>query len=190
MSTRGPKRTGNLTAEDVALWRHVARSVRPLPGRALPEPAAPAPPPPRPPAPIVAPPPLRPTSPPPLPPLAPLERKLRQEFERGRRTPDRVLDLHGMTQAAAHTALRGFLASGQARGDRCVLVITGKGARTGTEHAEPGVLRRVVPQWLRLPDLRGLVLGFEEAAQRHGGAGALYIRLRRRAGDRGAGSDL
>ncbi len=100
-----------------------------------------------------------------------------------------MLDLHGMTQAAAHGALRSFLFSSQARGDRCVLVITGKGARTGTEHAEPGVLRRVVPQWLRLPDLRGLVLGFEEAAQRHGGAGALYIRLRRRPDDRGPGGD-
>jgi DNA-nicking Smr family endonuclease len=42
------------------------------------------------------------------------------------------------------------------------------------------VLRRVVPHWLRLPELRALVLGFEEAAPQHGGAGALYVRLRRR----------
>jgi DNA-nicking Smr family endonuclease len=31
-----------------------------------------------------------------------------------------------------------------------------------------------------MPDLRGIVLGFEEAAQHHGGGGALYIRLRKR----------
>ncbi|HEX5866107.1 MAG TPA: Smr/MutS family protein, partial [Beijerinckiaceae bacterium] len=47
---------------------------------------------------------------------------------------------------------------------------------------ERGVLRRVVPHWLRLPDLRPLVVGFEEAAVRHGGAGALYVRLRRARG--------
>ncbi|MEQ4597219.1 MAG: Smr/MutS family protein, partial [Methylobacteriaceae bacterium] len=43
-----------------------------------------------------------------------------------------------------------------------------------------GVLRRSVPHWLRGPELRGLVLGFEEAARHHGGGGALYVRLRRR----------
>ncbi|MFL5135469.1 MAG: Smr/MutS family protein, partial [Microvirga sp.] len=49
---------------------------------------------------------------------------------------------------------------------------------------ERGVLRRMVPHWLRLPDLRSLVIGFEEASPQHGGSGALYVRLRRR---RGAG---
>jgi DNA-nicking Smr family endonuclease len=37
----------------------------------------------------------------------------------------------------------------------------------------------MVPHWLRLAELRPLVLGFEEAEQRHGGSGALYVRLRR-----------
>jgi DNA-nicking Smr family endonuclease len=37
----------------------------------------------------------------------------------------------------------------------------------------------MVPQWLALPELRGLVLGFEEAGPRQGGGGALYVRLRR-----------
>jgi len=41
------------------------------------------------------------------------------------------------------------------------------------------VLKRVVPHWLRLPDLRPIVLGFEDAALNHGGTGALYVRLRR-----------
>ena len=36
-----------------------------------------------------------------------------------------------------------------------------------------------MPHWLRLPELRTLVLVFEEAEQRHGGSGALYVRLRR-----------
>ena len=58
--------------------------------------------------------------------------------------------------------------------------MTGKGAAgTALFGDERGVLRRVVPHWLRLPDLRPLVVGFEEAQQRHGGSGALYVRLRR-----------
>jgi DNA-nicking Smr family endonuclease len=72
-----------------------------------------------------------------------------------------------------------------------VLVVTGKGKpglvdASGFER-EPGVLRRVVPLWLRALELRGLVVGFDEAASTHGGAGAIYVRLRR--GARGARRD-
>jgi DNA-nicking Smr family endonuclease len=52
------------------------------------------------------------------------------------------------------------------------------------------VLRRMVPEWLARPDLRDLVVGFEEAGRRHGAAGALYVRLRRpatRRSGRGSG---
>ena len=55
-------------------------------------------------------------------------------------------------------------------------VATGRPAFAGEER---GVLRRVVPQWLRMAELRPLVVGFEEAHQGHGGGGALYVRLRR-----------
>jgi DNA-nicking Smr family endonuclease len=48
------------------------------------------------------------------------------------------------------------------------------------------VLRRQVPHWLALPELRDFVIGFEEAHLAHGGEGALYVRLRRQ---RGAGDD-
>ena len=73
-----------------------------------------------------------------------------------------------------------------AAGHSLTLVVTGKGGAAPHEPAwqERGVLRRLVPHWLRLPALRALVLGFEEAGLRHGGAGALYVRLRR---SRGAG---
>ena len=58
------------------------------------------------------------------------------------------------------------------------IVVTGKG-RASSWMDEPGVLRRLTPHWLRAPDLRNVVLGFEEAGRAHGGAGALYVRLRR-----------
>jgi DNA-nicking Smr family endonuclease len=43
-----------------------------------------------------------------------------------------------------------------------------------------GVLRREVPQWLNQRELRGRIVSFVEAQPRHGGAGALYVLLRRR----------
>ncbi len=88
-----------------------------------------------------------------------------------------------MRQAEAHASLTGFLHRCQVQGHAVVLVVTGKGADAAKEAGffeERGVLRRMVPHWLRLPDLRGVVVGFEEAARHHGGGGALYVRLRRR----------
>jgi DNA-nicking Smr family endonuclease len=173
----GKRRRGRgLTEEDIAVWAEVARSVRRRPGAAAPlEPpsappraeVAPAAPRPAPPAPRTGP-----------PPLAPIERKLKRDLARGRGGIDARLDLHGLTQAEAHEALRAFLMAAQARGDRLAIVVTGKG-RASSWMDEPGVLRRLAPHWLRAPELRAIVLGFEEAARQHGGAGALYVRLRR-----------
>jgi DNA-nicking Smr family endonuclease len=114
------------------------------------------------------------------PPLAPLERRLRQKLARGRAAPDAAIDLHGMRRQDAFAALREFLARAQIEGARLVLVVTGKGERAASGEATPGILRKSVPNWLRGADYRSIVLGFEEASRPHGGAGALYVRLRRR----------
>jgi DNA-nicking Smr family endonuclease len=92
-----------------------------------------------------------------------------------------VIDLHGMTQAEAHSVLIQFLYRAQASGHAIVLVVTGKGSGglSDVTDSHRGVLRRMVPHWLTLPDLRAVVLGFEEAGPRQGGGGALYVRLRR-----------
>jgi DNA-nicking Smr family endonuclease len=172
------RRARGLTEEDIALWAEVARSVRRRPGIAPPIEPPTAPPRAAEPAPArpAAAAPSRPTPPP----LAPLERKLKRALARGRDAVDDALDLHGLNQAEAHHALRSFLVAAQGRGDRLVIVVTGKG-RAGSSSwiDEPGVLRRLAPHWLQAPDLRGVVLGFEEAGRAHGGAGALYVRLRR-----------
>ncbi|MCY1641303.1 Smr/MutS family protein [Methylorubrum sp. SL192] len=123
---------------------------------------------------------------PPASPGAPgLERRERRGLERGTLTIEARIDLHGLYQAEAHAALVGFLLRSRAAGHARVLVVTGKGGegfggRDRGGFSERGVLRRSVPHWLRGPELRGLVLGFEEAARHHGGGGALYVRLRRR----------
>jgi DNA-nicking Smr family endonuclease len=115
------------------------------------------------------------------PPLAPLQRRLKQRVARGRESIDARIDLHGMTQAQAHTALFAFLQRSQADGARMVLVVTGKGSDRGeSDRAAPrGVLKRQVPLWLSLPEFRAFVVGFEDAHIGHGGQGALYVQLRR-----------
>ncbi len=198
---RRPRRFRRLSSEESRLWGEIARLVTPLRGRALPPMPSPPPPPEPPPAPAPPPAPVRPARPAPrsgpkktpslpvapppapaLPPLAPLERRVRTALRRGSRSVDASIDLHGMRQAEAHAALIGFLHRSRASGHAVVLVVTGKGADKGggDPYSERGVLRRSVPHWLRLPELRNLVVGFEEAAHHHGGGGALYIRLRRR----------
>jgi DNA-nicking Smr family endonuclease len=83
-----------------------------------------------------------------------------------------------MTQAKAHRALKNFLHTASENGMTFVLVITGKG-RTAEPGAERGLLKRMVPEWLGLPEFRSVVVGFETAHIGHGGEGALYVRVRR-----------
>lgn len=173
-----------LSDEERALWKGVTRSIAPLrPTASATEAEAETAPPPAPlksrarvialpAAPVAV---LVPAVPAPL---APFGRRTKQRIARGRDAIDGRLDLHGMTQAEAHSALFGFLRARQARGARFVLVITGKGA-SGDAYAGRGMLKRLVPLWLRLPEFRSLIVGFENAAVGHGGDGALYISLRR-----------
>jgi DNA-nicking Smr family endonuclease len=172
-----------LSDDERVLWSGVTRSIAPLRQRPIAEPSPDA----EPAAlrsaalpkakPVTA---FKPAPrPAPAPPLMPLGRRFKQEVARGRRAIDGRLDLHGLTQAEAHSALLGFLRATQARGGRLALVITGKGT-AGDDHAgERGVLRRQVPRWLRLPEFRAYVIGFEPAGIGHGGEGALYVSLRR-----------
>ncbi|HET7885340.1 MAG TPA: Smr/MutS family protein [Bradyrhizobium sp.] len=179
-----PRRKRSLSEEEHALWESVAKQIKPL--RKKHRLAAPL-------AvraeaetlvsvraprtqsaiPVAAVPPKKPLAPP----LVPIGRRERAQLSKGKKEIEARLDLHGMTQARAHRALSGFLHRAHGDGLTFVLVITGKG-KLGAE-SERGVLRRQVPQWLSQPEFRTLVVGFEEAHIGHGGAGALYVRIRR-----------
>lgn len=174
-----------LSDDEDALWRSITRSIAPLrtvkhreraavqsatevePSKARSKPKSKTP------SAFASSSPLKPPDAPP--PLAPLGRRFKQRIARGTHSIDGRLDLHGMTQAQAHGALLKFLGATQARGGRIALVITGKGG--GESHGE-GVLKRQVPHWLRLPEFRRYVVGFESAGPVHGGGGALYVQIR------------
>jgi len=186
MSKRDGSRRRVLSQEERVLWTTVTRSIVPIRDGALPaqiegdaekpQPVRPAKRTARAELPAQA----KPVAAPALTPLAPLGRRMRRSVARGKEAIDARLDLHGLTQAQAHAALLRFLRDASARGARLVLVITGKGAKDlGSLDGERGVLKRQVPQWLALPEFRSLVVGYEDAGIRHGGEGALYVRLRR-----------
>jgi DNA-nicking Smr family endonuclease len=180
-----------ITEEDRQLWDQVRRSATPLRAEPPPEvvavtPAAATPKAPAPPkaraakaAPPTPPPKPRPPAPPPV---GGFDRKTVTRLSRGTVAIDARIDLHGMTQDAAHGRLLRFLEAARADGGKIVLVITGKGAPAnhGPGESGRGVLRRVVPEWLRSAAFGSLVSGYENAGRRHGGEGALYVRLRRK----------
>jgi len=185
------RRKRPLTEAEAKLWSKVARTTRPI-AKARPpsadeveeagedEPAgspAPSGGEPRPAAPARA--------PAHTPPLARLDRRELRQLASRRGDVEARIDLHGMRQREAHAALMAFLQRARREGHRYALVITGKGSGAkGGEDApfgseETGVLRRAVPHWLEEPAFRALIVGYGPAHARHGGEGALYVRLRR-----------
>jgi DNA-nicking Smr family endonuclease len=206
--SRGPNplERGVLSEEDEELWASVAQSLEPVRRKervvGAPEPARPpeAPQaelkrgrhgpvhqvhPPVKPRPVAPPPPVRSS-----PPLAPLDWRRARKLAAGRAEIEARLDLHGMRQSEAHVALRAFLFACHAKGLRHVLVITGKGGVADDETSggpdiwsrrDRGILKRNMPRWLAEPEFRAFVVGYTEAHPRHGGEGAFYLQLRRRA---------
>ena len=120
-------------------------------------------------------------------PLAEFDRRKARQIASGRSGIDAHIDLHGERLRDARARLTTFLHDAQAKGFKTVLVVTGK----GDEPEQPdylahamgerrrGVLRRNVPHWLEQPELRAIVLSYATASPRHGGAGALYVQLRK-----------
>ncbi len=200
----GRSRRRPLSNEELELWTRVTRYDEPLARPAMPGPASGAPthgvetslssPEPNTPPPIQSAPRQQPgkataalkakvaASPPPQ----PFDARAAKRIARGRREIDARLDLHGMRQTDAYTALRRFIMRCQAEGRRHVLIITGKGSvadgedgRDFWQTSQRGVLRRLVPHWLNDPSMRAAVVSFTESAAHHGGSGALYVTIRK-----------
>ena len=97
-----------------------------------------------------------------------------RSLRRGLLPIDARLDLHGMSAAQAQDALAAFLRTMRTRNERCVLVIHGKGERSGG-----GVLRGEIAAWLSQGKSREHVAAFATARDDDGGEGAVYVALRR-----------
>jgi DNA-nicking Smr family endonuclease len=175
MAGRHPSR------EDRALWRNAMKDVaRIAPKRVSPErkEAESPPEPPRTRRPRATAP--QPKTTPVLPRLEPgsspgVDRRTAEKLRKGKLGVEARLDLHGLMQDEAHRALERFIVRVHEQGLRTVLVITGKGGIGGAR----GVLKAAVPRWLNEAPLRPRVLSCSWAQPKDGGAGALYVLLRR-----------
>jgi DNA-nicking Smr family endonuclease len=86
------------------------------------------------------------------------------------------LDLHGLTQKEARAALEPYLARARADGRRCVLVVHGRGLHSKDQVP---VLKSALKRWLSTARFSESVLAFATARPHDGGAGAVYLLLRR-----------
>ena len=103
-----------------------------------------------------------------------------RQLTRGAVIPDATLDLHGHSLQSAYTLLDDGLGRAIARGARVLLLVTGKPPRAESErpHAR-GAIRAAVADWLAASRHAADIAAVRGAHPRHGGAGALYIVLRR-----------
>jgi DNA-nicking Smr family endonuclease len=105
-----------------------------------------------------------------------LDPRLVTRLRRGEFAVQAHTDLHGMIQADAKLALEDFIVNSVRKGLRMVLVVHGRGLRS------PGgmpVLKHAAAQWLSHGHMGGYVLAFATARPADGGAGAMYVLLRR-----------
>ncbi len=112
-----------------------------------------------------------------------MDRRNFNRLQKGQMPIDARLDLHGMTVEQAKLRLKSFLLNAHAQGDRVILVITGKGLRSGfDEFNRPnrGVIREGLPQWVKDKTLAPMIVQITPAHRQHGGDGAFYLYLRRK----------
>lgn len=107
----------------------------------------------------------------------------------GGAAPERKIDLHGCTVAQAHQRLLRELDMALADDVRVVLVVTGKPPRPDASRIDlplRGIIRASIHDWVAASRHAGKIASIRTAHQKHGGAGALYIILRRGRGERAA----
>jgi DNA-nicking Smr family endonuclease len=86
------------------------------------------------------------------------------------------IDLHGMTRDEAKAAVDEFLKKSRAAGKRCVLLVHGRGIHS---RDQVPILKDALRNWLATARFGRHVLAFATARPVDGGAGALYVLLRR-----------
>jgi DNA-nicking Smr family endonuclease len=86
------------------------------------------------------------------------------------------VDLHGLTREEAKGTLERFVLASRHAGKRCVLVVHGRGLHSKDQIP---VLKTSVQLWLTRGRIARWVLAFSTARPHDGGAGAVYVLLRR-----------
>lgn len=106
-----------------------------------------------------------------------INRKLMKTLKKGQFPVQDHIDLHGLTRKEAEIRVRDFLLQSSRRGFRCVLIVHGRGLNSQDSLA---VLKANLPAWLTSGPAKKIVLAFATARPYDGGAGAVYVLLRKR----------
>lgn len=114
----------------------------------------------------------------------PLDRSIERKLKQGKINPDTTIDLHGLNQHEAHSRLCKTVKQAYEKGNRHILVITGKGKSTAKAEdwltPGKGVLKQKLPQWIQTQPLKSIVIDCVTANPKHGGSGAYYLILRKK----------
>ena len=105
-----------------------------------------------------------------------LDRRILKRLRGGEYAVQAHLDLHGRTREEARDAVARFLLESRRVGRRCVLIVHGRGNHSKDQIP---VLKQAVRSWLERGQISRLVLAFTTARPHDGGAGAMYVLLRR-----------
>jgi DNA-nicking Smr family endonuclease len=108
--------------------------------------------------------------------VAGVSHELVRKLRRGEFAVQGHVDLHGMTREEAKRAVESFLRASRSAGKRCVLVVHGRGLHSKDQLP---VLKDALRTWLSTARLGRHVLAFATARPVDGGAGAIYVLLRR-----------
>jgi DNA-nicking Smr family endonuclease len=108
-----------------------------------------------------------------------LDRRILRRLRRGEFAYQAAIDLHGMSAAAARAAVEAFIKGAVLVGHRCVLIVHGRGHNSKDNVP---VLKARLMSWLSHGRIGRVVLAFTSARPADGGAGAVYVLLRRRRG--------
>lgn len=105
-----------------------------------------------------------------------------RRIKRGQLQPEMSIDLHGNSLALAHQRLDRALAEAVGEGVRVLLVIAGKSRTGGGSQDRPGrgAIRAEIGHWLDISAYAAHIASVRNAHPRHGGAGAIYVILRRK----------
>ncbi len=99
----------------------------------------------------------------------------------GKAIPDRTIDLHGHTLASAHALLDRAIGEAIRTGARLILLVTGRPAAHNPRMPPTGrgVIRASVADWIAAGPYASRIAAIRNAHPRHGGAGALYLIIKR-----------
>ena len=105
-----------------------------------------------------------------------LDRRLLSRLRRGDFAIQAHVDLHGLSREEARLRVETFMHESKLNGRRCVLIVHGRGLNSKDQIP---VLKDAVRLWLQRGRLARSVLCFATARPTDGGAGAVYVLLRR-----------